>query len=201
VIFSLPVLTYAKISIKTGQPSFYFWTNSDYQSSPLHYLIMDHPSASIQLNILLSYTPQLRHLHCRILARSDEIINEDMKIMLPNLTHFSIGQCDALFDDFEIIIKQIGSQLQVLCVATSKNAEYLNAERWEQLFVQYMPHLRIFEFKYEISFGASEFGTDDVRMVEFISTFWIERQWVCEFSIQIDDWEDKFITFSIRPYR
>jgi hypothetical protein len=201
MIFSLPVLTYTQISVKTGQRLFYFWTNNEYQLSPLQCLIMNHPCTSIQLIILLSYTPQLRHLHCRILAKSNEIIGEHVDITLPNLTHLSIDKCDAVFDEFEIFIKQIGSQLQVLRVTTSKNVEYLNGHRWEQLIVQSMPHLRIFDFKYEINFGASECGTDDVRIVEFISTFWIERQWICEFNIQIDDWEDKFIIFSIHPYK
>jgi hypothetical protein len=124
-----------------------------------------------------------------------------VKIKLPKLTHLSIDRCDVQFDEFEIFIKKIRSQLQVLRFTTSKDTAYLNGDRWEQLLMQYLPHLRIFEFKYENVSSDYALIQAHPLISRFTSTFWIERQWVSEFIVEIDDCGDNFITYSIHPYR
>jgi len=121
--------------------------------------------------------------------------------MLSNLTHLSIDRCGAQFEQFEIFMKKIGSLLEVLRFTTSNNVAYLNGDRWEQLFLQFMPHLRIFEFRYDRIISAMEFIAHDAGIYKFTSAFWIERRWVSEFIVEVDDSKDKFITFSIHPYR
>jgi hypothetical protein len=200
-IFSLPLLIYTQISIETNELTTHLWTNSNYQLSPLQYLIMDYSCTIHKLITLLSYTPQLRHLRCRLLSRSNEIIDKDVNIILPNLTHLSIDRCDAQFEHFEIFMKKIGFSLEVLRFTTSNDVAYLNGDQWEQLFLQFMPHLRIFEFRYDEIISALEFITDDARIYEFTSAFWIERRWISEFIVEIDDWEDNVIIFSIHPHR
>ncbi len=202
VIFSLPALKYNKLSLVIDETFIPLSTNNNYQLSPLQHLIIDHSCTLPKLIAMLSCTPRLCYLYCELLDKSNQFIEEDMKILLPNLTHISIDICHVKFDKFEIFIKTIGSQLQILRITTSEDTAYLNGGRWERLLVQYMPHLRIFKFNHqELVEDDFEFTTDHALIHQFTLPFWTRRQWVVELIILIGIWGCHEIAYSIHPYR
>jgi hypothetical protein len=163
---------------------------------------MEHSCTLSQLITMLSWTPQLCHLNCELLNESNQFIGEDVTITLPNLTHISINTCYVQFDIFEIFIKKISSQLQVLHITTSSDTAYLNGGRWERLLVQHMPHLRLFEFKHqEFVEDYFELTTDHALINRFTSSFWTKRKLVTELIMDIIDWSSIEIIYSIHPYR
>jgi hypothetical protein len=121
---------------------------------------------------------------------------------MSNLTHITIGRCYLQFDRFEIFIKKISLQLQVLRITASNDTAYLDGNRWERLLVQHMSHLRKFNFDYRQSVEDTlELITDHAHVHRFTSSFWTERQWVIELIISIFDSSSIKITYSIHPYR
>lgn len=180
-IFRLPFLKYNKLSygpwkVPVKLP---FATNEEFCS--IKYLNIDIDIAFNELISILSYTPQLRHLTCRHLFNSSLNINQEPMITLPNLTHIDMNKCRLQFIEFEIFIKLISLKLQVLHFTTSENIDYLDADRWQTLILQYIPQLRIFEFAYEENI-SNNFQLDlhhyDIK--KFTSSFWKERKWYFE---------------------
>jgi hypothetical protein len=119
------------------------------KSSNLQHLILNHSCTLNELSILISCTPRLRRLVCKnVTQRRGDVVKEGQMTFV-QLTHVSISDCSIQFDQFEIFISQICSQLQVLHVSTkSKDKAYLNASRWNRLICQHMPYLRKFNFEY-----------------------------------------------------
>jgi hypothetical protein len=153
---------------------------------------------------MISSTPQLRHLSCRFLSRSNQSSENHMNITLPNLTHLSLYGCQLQFDQLEILIKKIGSQLQVLRLTTYNDTAYFNSERWKKLLAHYVLHLRLFEFEYEyqdIIASVFEFTTDHTLMRHFTSTFCIKPRWSIKFKIILGFWWNFHIVLSIDPYK
>ena len=70
-------------------------------------------------------------------------------------------------------------QLQVLCLSTGHDIEFLNAHRWEQLILFHLPYLRIFDLNHRDSMLCHKNDNQlsyDVVKHNFSSSFWIERQ-------------------------
>ena len=117
---------------------------------------------------------------------------------LSNLTHLSMYMHCVTFDEFEILITKIYSKLKVLSLTTlSEDMTYLDASRWEQFILQYLPQLEKFYLKSNTHFD------DDYEPPlylgesnQFISSFWFERQWIFDAQIELND-----IIYSIRPYK
>jgi hypothetical protein len=78
-------------------------------------------------------------------------IKENFPISFPlsNLTKLSFDLPSISFDEFERIISKIDAKLKVLrlCIMFDNRA-YLDAGRWEQLILYYLPGLEKFYFKY-----------------------------------------------------
>ncbi len=105
--------------------------------------------------------------------------------------------CQTTFNELEIFITKIFSNLKSLCIIESEDITFLDAYRWEQLILNYFPQLDKFyllcddhvdnEQKYLIYTG---------RLNRFSSSFWIERQ--CLFEAEVRDTD---IEYAIHPYR
>jgi hypothetical protein len=163
---------------------------------------MDHSSTIRELISILSSTPQLCRLKCELLNELNQSIGEDVKLTLPYLTHIFIDDCPLQFNDFEIFIRKVGSQLQVLRVNTSNDTAYLDADRWERLLSKQMPHLRRFEFQHcEFVLFEFEFTQHHALLRRFTSPFWTKRRWIIELTIEIFHWIGIGITYSIHPNR
>jgi hypothetical protein len=74
---------------------------------------------------------------------------------------------------------------------------YLDADRWEEFILKYLPQLKIFYLIYYIFFN-NDHGTPLYfgKSNRFASSFWIERKWILENQIDYD-----FIIYLIRPYK
>ncbi|UJR38747.1 hypothetical protein I4U23_031412 [Adineta vaga] len=116
--------------------------------SPIEHLIINNKLEISELNALLSYLPQLRRLSIDSLYQSNDPIIP-FSIQTNYLTHVSLYLTDISFDQFEIFIKNISHQLQVLYITIDNDTTYLDADRWEKLIVSSMPYLRIFNIHCE----------------------------------------------------
>ena len=72
-----------------------------------------------------------------------------------------------------------------------------DAYRWEQLIVQDLPELETFSLEYcETLDDMTESKVYFKESNPFLSSFWLQRQWIFEIEIQRD-----FVIYSIRPYK
>jgi hypothetical protein len=186
LIFRLPLLKSNKFSLSAYEESILLPIAKDDQFSAIEYLDINHSCTLNELIAMLSYTPRLRHLICDRLIESDQKIGKEVLITLSKLTHLSIYRCNLLFDEFEIFIRKISSKVKALRVTTSWVETYLDADRWERLILQHMPHLRIFDFEYA-EFVDSDFDPKSyhAQFNRFTSPFWVERRW--RFELEIDN--------------
>ncbi|CAF1363935.1 unnamed protein product [Rotaria sordida] len=202
LIFNLPKLKYIKYTaiesndfdIKISLP---IATNE--QISSIEHLIMDHPCALDELFVIISYTPHLRHL--KFLSLTDRNVNiKNIKpIKLPNLTHLSIHIYRKMsFNVFDTFISKLNSKIKILSLTTLvEDITYLDANRWEKFILTKLPQLEKFYFKYSAYFEENYetpmyFGQCD----QFISSFWLQRQWILETEIEFEN-----IIYSISPYK
>ncbi|CAF4174433.1 unnamed protein product [Rotaria sordida] len=201
LIFNLQKLKYIKFKAMESRDSditisLPIATNE--QICSIEYLIIDHPCAFDELFTIISYTPQLRHLKFLNLTDRNINIRSIKPIILSNLTYLSIYIYEILFDEFEIFINKLNSKLKILSLTTIvEDIAYLDANRWEKFILTKLPQLEKFYFKYTTHFEENMqpsmyFGKRD----QFISLFWIERQWILETEIEFDN-----LIYSIRPYK
>ncbi|CAF0921623.1 unnamed protein product [Rotaria sordida] len=168
------------------------------QFSPIKSLMIDHSCTFKECSTIISYTPQLRNLSVSHLLMDD---NPKKGIHLPmilsNLTYLFICEYDLDFDQFEMFIRKIDAKLQFLSFNTeSEDINYLDAKRWEKLIMKYLPQLDKFYFQYHIYRDyENEYPVYRDQCDQFISSFWIDRQWL--FNADIDY---GFILYSIQPY-
>ncbi|CAF3608334.1 unnamed protein product [Rotaria sp. Silwood1] len=194
-ILALPMLKFFKFSIGSSDLSISLPIVTNKQFSTIEYLIMDHFCTRSELFTIISYTPQLRHLY--FMHTEDD--NSNIESILPmTLTNFSVCMYDVTFDEFEMFISKIYSKLKVLYIITYfEDIVYLNAARWEQFILQYLPQLEKFNFEYyeHIDYeNESPSYFDEPN--QFTSSFWIERRWLFEAKIDVED-----IMYSVRPYK
>ncbi|CAF1683087.1 unnamed protein product, partial [Rotaria magnacalcarata] len=151
-------------------------SKSDFQN-PIEHLIINNEFDIDKLAVLSSYIPQLRRLsfgnlfHCS----NEQIISCPIK--LNHLIYASLNMNNINFDQFEILIKHLFFQLQVLYIKATNDKTYLDPNGWEKLILSYMPYLRIFDIQWEY-FPQKNVNTTDIFMIEsFRTQFWLERQW------------------------
>lgn len=65
---------------------------------------MRHKCTLNELISILYHTPRLRRLICEELLGSNEDIDEEVSLMLPDLTCIRVGECFIEFDEFERFI-------------------------------------------------------------------------------------------------
>ncbi|CAF2814620.1 unnamed protein product [Rotaria sp. Silwood2] len=201
LIFDLPKLKYIRLSAMEPEDidvtvSLPIPTNK--QLSTIKYLLIDHPCAFNELFTIISYTFQICHLNFIHKKGSTLKLGNISSITLSNLTHLSIYGDDIRFDEFQIFITKIYSKLQVLSVTSlSQDMTYLDADRWEEFILKYLPLLQKFNLRYYVFLNNDHetvmyFGKSN----QFFSSFWIERQWILEAEIDFD-----YIIYSIGPYK
>jgi hypothetical protein len=157
------------------------------QFNPIEHLVIDHYWTIEELSILTSYTPQLSRLSFMHWYKSDL----NIEIVLPNilsyLTSLHMKEYQRKFDEFEILISKIYWKLKVLSFTTqSEDIVYLDASRWEQLILKYLPRLKDFYFHYYKYIPNKDQSSKYLgELKPFTSSFWIERQWVFETKIEL----------------
>ncbi|CAF4675745.1 unnamed protein product, partial [Rotaria sp. Silwood2] len=163
--------------------------------STIEYLSIDHSWTYNELFSIMSYTSQLRRLHLFNAYDFRTNIQSILPITLSKLTDISIPMNRLKFHEFEIIIRKIDVKLKVLRVKVqSQDITFLVAHRWEKLILESLPHLEEFYLQYIENFNREYHypGVPD----QFISSFWIKRQWT--FEVEIDH---ESINYFVRLYR
>jgi hypothetical protein len=199
LILNLPKLKYFKFFINEDQHSnvtISLPMPSSQSANTIEYLVIDHPCNSQDLSNIISYTPNLSRLSVNKALN----IKENFPIIFPlsNLTNLAIDLPSMSFNEFEIMISKIDAKLKILRLyILFDNRVYLDARRWKQLILQYLPGLEKFYFKY-FDFIIEYFETQRYSEIrnEFFSSFWIERQWILE-----AETDDEVTIYSIRPYK
>ncbi len=179
LIFQLPVLNFCKISLKEkghfGLPV----RSMNQQSSPIEYLIIDGECHLMEIDYIISYIPQLRRLSLTLISNYYNPQITGFSTVLNHLTHvFLVLKCRD-FNELEPFIKNSFGHVQVLHISFWYGSSYLDADRWEQLILSYMPHLRIFDLQYTYQ-TVNDNKKDKIReyLVEkFTSPFWLQRKW------------------------
>ena len=163
--------------------------------STIEYLKIDK---AVSLEILLSLLkdlPELRHLEYFSLPRS---IGNRFRCDLIDLSHLKQISIDAAaisFDQCEALIEIIGRHVEIFKLLRDKDENYLDAERWERIITNYLPHLRVFDMKY-VDTTLWEIKLIDPSFDLFHSQFWIERKWFPTVTFGLFSSE-----FHIHPYK
>jgi hypothetical protein len=215
-IFNLPTIKYCKLTFShhdNRSPLPYSVDKQD-QCHTLEHLIIDSLYCLDQINAVLTYTPRLTHLSCRLAWGLCSNIAEGPAVLL-HLTHITVEFYQLSFDELEMFLAKICRQLILLRVMVSRSGTFLCAKRWEQLILNHMPHLRIFDFQCYMSPDDPIVEDDDdddnddsmslTPFDRFTSTFWCDRNWFFEdqlWSLNDDSNEGTSIFFySTHPYR
>jgi hypothetical protein len=199
LIFTLPKLKYIKCLADDTTRCASLPVATDEQFSIIEHLIIHHSCPFNELCTLMSYTPQLRHLHMTYLSEGysqDEII---LPVTFPNLTHLSIEMVSIPFDELEMFIIDTECNLKILRMNDiSDDRNYLDADRWEELIVNYLPELEELYFQYHQAIDPESgcYSSDFQPPDQFNSLFWNERKWVLE--VEMDSFE---YLYSIRSYK
>jgi hypothetical protein len=154
-IFNLPKLKYLKLSI------YAYWTSNANVSLPMppdqpftstiEYFFIDYPCNSQDLSNIISYTPHLSRLNMIQTLQ----IKKNFPIITPmtilNLTDLSIHLSSVSFDQLEILLSKINTNLKILRLdIMSDDQTYANAHRWERFILHYFPELEKFYLKYRM---------------------------------------------------
>ena len=153
--------------------------------STIEYLNISHTCSTRQLFSILRHTPQLRRLTCTDLIGSST--SNEQLVTLSDLKYLSVD-CDFMtIVEFERIVKNLSSQLEILNIQHHSDESYFDANQWERMINNHIPHLQKFDYNYDV-FDSSEYLQNDfyMKMNQFTSSFWTERQWFFEAEISTD---------------
>ncbi|CAF4646210.1 unnamed protein product, partial [Rotaria sp. Silwood2] len=88
----------------------------------------------------------------------------------------------------------------MLRISTRCNIAYLDASRWQRLIEHYMYHLSIFDFEHLMRIeNVENIQVYHAIINQFVSSFWIERQWF--FAHQHCSQYGRMKFYSTQPYR
>ncbi|CAF4395162.1 unnamed protein product, partial [Rotaria sp. Silwood2] len=199
-LFNLLTLKYCKIEYEAKNfecPSSIYLT--EYNSSPIQYLIINGRFPFKSLNNVLCCLPKLRHLSINALVHCRDYF-ETQNLSPINLKYVALKFDCIRFDKVEKILKDFFHNVQILHLTTKYDEAYLNAKRWEDLIVSYMPYLRVFDINHQNSMLNNNLTYHD-SIKQFNSSFWIKKNW---FFTHQHDWAkrlDTGIFYSTDPYR
>ena len=186
LIFRLPMLRHNKLTLndQTYLPTF---TTIPQQINIIQYLDLDYACTLPVIIQILSHTQQLTRFRCKNLLKSNEILDENLVLHLPNLTHMTIESCNEKFEYLRKFLRRICTHLKKFKLSTSTDIQYLDVHQWQNFITQYMPCLTKFDFEYQ------QIVSDDFQVtrkhLEFfrlkLSTFSIEHKWLFGFKIYV----------------
>jgi hypothetical protein len=180
------MLTYFNFSAKNCNLYIALPMASSEQSSSIKYLIINHCCTFAELAVIVSYTPQLRFLGYLNKNFNRPTCGIILPITLTNLKKLSLCLSEIKYEEFEIFISQFNAKLKDLtCITLSEDVLYFDATRWEEIIRKYLPDLKRFYFLYYEHIDSeyqpeTYLGEPD----QFLSSFWIERQWGYEIIIE-----------------
>jgi hypothetical protein len=207
-IFRLSQLKYCQLSIPTLRRLIPLSIAKN-EFSPIEHLVINNRVSLGQLNNLFSYVPKLRRLSLGYLDGYRASRTYTSSIALHYLSRVSLTLSSVNFDEFEQLIKDFFSQIEVLRIGNNTNhswfsdSEYLNADRWKQLISTHLTNLSTFDFHYQRCRWDYLFATTtpENQISKFNSLFWMERQWYFEHQFYQKLPSNILTFYSINPYR
>jgi hypothetical protein len=202
-IFRLPALKYCKLSLKAWDYNETLEVSITEYSSIEHLIITDSIYLH-ELDSILSYVPHLRRLSFHSLSESRSERTKISPRVLNHLTHISFQINSLKFDQFEQLVIDLFPNIQVLHLLLTHGISrgYLDAHRWKQLILSYIPNLRVFDIQVNLSVNNND---DQLRIEsqinQFISPFWMERQWFFAYHFYRSGRTDLLTFYSTNPYR
>ncbi|CAF4562977.1 unnamed protein product [Rotaria socialis] len=205
-IFLLPKIQYCKLKCYGDLETTVLPFNHDekYQCQTLKHLVIDGDFCFNQLTPILTYAPQLTHLSCRFESNFDYKTDEPPLPIPSYLTDINLNCSNVSFDEIEFFLSKTSHHLQRLRLTIHGNNTFLCADRWEQLIMNHMPHLYMFDFmclirKYDYPHDCI---LSDRILDSFKSSFWTNRQWFFRYQYRSSNcgtFEGMF--YSTHPYR
>ncbi|CAF1181182.1 unnamed protein product [Rotaria sordida] len=198
LIFILPKLRYYRISSFNHHRSITLLMAMNNQFSPVEYLVINRYCSLNELESLISYTPQLR---CLTLHKTKtnglNVTVLSSTITLANLQSISLDLCQARFNELELFITKIFSNLKSLSIIGSRDITFLNAYRWKQLILNHFSQLeKLYLTYYDRMDNNNQYPIYTGRVNQFSSSFWIQRKWI--FHVQIKGIYNKYMIY---PYK
>ncbi|CAF3997583.1 unnamed protein product, partial [Adineta steineri] len=201
LIFNLPVLKYLKITSHGFKSSAALpFAMENQQLSMIEHLVVEHGVKFSELAAILSYTPNVYRLEFLHDDEDDQTIEMISSMDLSKLTHISMSIVFLEFDEYEIFLRKLPCTLKsfnLYVCGGDLQLQYLDFDMWEELVVQSFPQLEKFYFHYNVvPQEEDDFIFLGCVCDQFISSFWIKRQWFVEVAIKRDT-----ISIIIKPYR
>jgi hypothetical protein len=168
------------------------------QSNTIKYLAINHSCTFNELLTIISNTPHVCRLECLETSTDDSTVSTISPVVLSNLTDIFIRVHRGTFNELEIFISKIYAKLKVLRFdLLSNDIASLDAYRWEQFILKNFPQLEKFYLEYsEYSDKEQGYPMYSGRPNQFCSSFWIERQWICDTVIDYGS-----IMYLVHPYK
>ena len=164
-------------------------------TTPIESLTLAHECNVNDLLALLSYTPRLRRLTCKLIAEVEVPLPLEKVNAIPTLTSISINRSNADFDRLESVLTIVAPELQCLTIKCYDNVEFLSAERWERVITQHFPRLATFNFTYVETIDEDFVATrHHEHMHRFTSPFWIKKHWWFNVQIDNDSWYENTVS-------
>jgi hypothetical protein len=204
-IFRLSKLKFCQIKYETKDSNqSALLTSADEEFSPIEHLIINTQFSIDAFDHLLSYVPQLRRLTINSVIKSRNWNRNLCSVILKHLEYVSLQFDSIRFTEFEILIKQFFNNIQVLRISSALDQAYLEAKRWEDLIISYMPNLQVFDLFHNaiarISYTDNPLAFHDL-IDQFNSSFWIERKWFFAHQHTCPGTFDCGVFYSIEPYK
>ena len=168
------------------------------QFTRIESLGVEHECSVDDLLTLLSYTPRLRRLTCSFIIESEVVKARDSWAAIPSLRHVCIYRWEADFHAFETFTTKTAPALKSLYISCYKSADLLNAEQWERVLSQHLPHLSRLDFVYEESINDEFVVTQHHEHIHgFSSPFWAKKRWRFNILIDVDDGGESIVHYTI----
>ena len=177
-LFRLPKLKYCKVSL-INLPVINAEQLGQLQSS-IEQLLMHHSSSPRDVIRIVTSTPRLRRFSWQPLTTSISLHDTTLETVTRPcyLTHLSLEAIRLPFAHFTWFITRVSSRLRKLSIGVQQNTNFLDADRWQQLIVDHMPHLDVFELEHWFSFPNNlpeNHAIYHKMTAGFTSSFWNER--------------------------
>ncbi|CAF1334247.1 unnamed protein product [Adineta ricciae] len=176
-IFRIPRLKYCRVSFdKTNKYDLLPLATNEF--SPIETFIINDRCSFSEFYIFLSYVPKLRRLTIPNLSKDFKEQITSYTIPLKDLKYLSVDSDYIDFGQFEVMVRNIFPSVEVLHMKIEDFNEYFDANRWEQLVTDFIPHLRNFKLKLSCYIDFFKSPNHCMKAIEqFNSTFWSERRW------------------------
>ena len=194
LIFQLPTLKYLSIAATSGELDIEIPRTINFRPSSIERMILNVDLQVSELITIVQHTPNLKYLSCTRIVESDDINLNGQLPLLTELTHLSIKNFQADFDEFEYLMKRISSQVRILRLKASPFRSFLSENRWRELINKHMPVLHKFHFdcreeNNDDDFDYNYFEPNPKMLRPFTSSFWTNRNWYFQLTDTSDEYE------------